>query len=106
MEKITATNVSSNSSTTPMPSYDPEEVHSIDNNYQNIEDLFTQPTNFPRMQNVSTNTTTCTSKGTDSYFELIVEALRQLVGFRFGNKEILKIVKSLVTNLLIMEIFT
>ena len=76
MKKITATNISSDSSTTLMPSYDPEEAHRTDNNYQNIEDLFTEPTNFPRMQNVSTNTTSCTSKGTDSYFELIVEALR------------------------------
>ena len=42
-----------------MPSYDPAEAHSMDDNYLNIENLFKE-------QNVSTSTTTYTSKCTDS----------------------------------------
>ena len=75
-KKITAINVNSNTSITPMPSYDPAEAHSMDDNYQNIEDLFKKSINFARMQNVSTNTTSCTSKSKDRYFELIVDTLR------------------------------
>ena len=70
-------NVSSNTSTTPMPSYDPVQAHSIVNNNQNIEELSKEPINIARTQNVSTNTTRCTSKGVDSYFELTDEALKE-----------------------------
>ena len=70
-------NVSSNTSTTPMPSYDPVQAHSIVNNNQNIEELSKEPINIARTQNVSTNTTRCTSRDMDSYFELTDEALKE-----------------------------
>ena len=68
-------NVSSNISATPVPSYYQEEARSMDNNHQNIEGLFIEPINIVTAQNVSTNTTS-SSEGIDSYFELVVKTLK------------------------------
>lgn len=63
-------NVSKNTSTTPMSSHDNVEACSVDNNHQNIENVFNEPINIARTQDVSPNTTNCTSEGTGSYFQL------------------------------------
>ena len=51
----------------------------VDNNHQIIETLFDEPTNIVRTLDVSSNSTSCISKGINSYFELDVKPLKGLI---------------------------
>ena len=60
-------NVSSNTGTTSLPSYDRVEARSMDNDHQNNKDLFNEATN---VENLSTNRTS-----SSRHFELVVKTV-------------------------------
>lgn len=59
-----ADNVGSNNNAICIPSHDQVKAYSLDN-YQNIENLFKNPINIAKTQDVSINSICYTSKGID-----------------------------------------
>ena len=60
-----------NNNTVSIPSYNQAEACSMDN-HQKIEDLFNDPVNNAKTQDVSTNSTSYTSKGINKCFNMLI----------------------------------